>query len=114
MASSNNTEKKKVGRPKKVQAIPVVNEEEKKLRMEDSGDFITVEDLRRDLTSVYQKVYGYYTKEGVQGSLVDWNKYNPFLQEDRLRQTLTAQGKQLSKEDLYKAISNPDGSENAL
>lgn len=115
MASSNNTEKKKVGRPKKVQAIPVVNEEGKKLRMEDSGDdFVTVEDLRRDLTSVYQKVYGYYTKEGVQGSLVDWNKYNPFLQKDRLRQTLTAQGKQLSKEDLYKAISNPDGSENAL
>lgn len=115
MASSNNTEKKKVGRPKKVQATPVVNEEEKKLRMEDSGDnFVTVEDLRRDLTSVYQKVYGYYAKEGVQGSIVDWNKYNPFLQEDRLRQTLTAQGKQLSKEDLYKAISNPDGSENAL
>lgn len=86
MASSNNTEKKKVGRPKKVQAAPVVNEEEKKLRMEDSDDnFVTVEDLRRDLTSVYQKVYGYYTKEGVQGSLVDWNKYNPFLQEDRLR-----------------------------
>ena len=28
MASSNNTEKKKVGRPKKVQATPVVNGKE--------------------------------------------------------------------------------------
>ena len=86
MASSNNTEKKKVGRPKKVQATPVVNEEEKKLHMENTGDsVVTIEDLRRDLTSIYQRVYGHYTKEGVQGSIVDWNKYNPFLQEDRLR-----------------------------
>lgn len=86
MANSKNTEKKKVGRPKKVQATPVVNEEEKKLHMEDTyNDIVTVEDLRRDLTSVYQKVYGCYTKEGVQGSIVDWNKYNPFLQEDRLK-----------------------------
>ena len=118
-----NNEVKKRGRPRK-ETPQQINEEKEVLNMSSSVETqqvtpITVEKIQTSLTSLYNKLLGVdISKYGAQneawmGSLFNFNKYNPFLQNQRLKMINSMPG-EMDMETLTKALSNPNGSESSL
>ena len=99
-------EKKKPGRPK---SVPVedteVNEQEvDRLEMSKKGggsvdQNVTVDELTKQWRGIYNKS-GYAAKtSGVQAVLDKWNKLNPFLQNQRVKNLYT-QARKYSKSNI--------------
>ena len=75
---------------------------------------ITIEDVNVNLTKFYNSLLGASgIKTGWDGGLFNFNKYNPFLQNQRLKM-LNTYPNELDPETLSDALSNPGGSEQAL
>ena len=75
---------------------------------------ITIEDVNVNLTKFYNSLLGASgIKTGWDGGLFNFNKYNPFLQNQRLKM-LNTYPNELDPEKLSDALSNPGGSEQAL
>ena len=71
---------------------------------------LTVEDIQKNLVSLYSKALGVgYAQNFFQG-LNQLAKYNPFLQNARLKRINTQPG-EMSRENLIDALSNPTNSE---
>lgn len=105
----NGQEPKKRGRPPKVKPEPVVNEAPERLEMVSKSKApAPIENMMRDLTGLYQRAL----KGGWCGG-VDFNQYNPFLQNDRLKMLNTRPGT-MGREDLTKALKTPGESELGL
>lgn len=105
-------EKKKRGRPKKIEVPPVVNEASegapKELEMARAGVAM------RDLSSIWKQLYPHAGQTAaVLDNTYNLNKYNPFLQNDRLKRISTLPGK-MSREDLSKAVVAPQNHEQNL
>lgn len=106
------TEKKR-GRPKKVEAAPVVNECEERIEMQDSSNKpapVTLATIQRDLTQAYANLLN---KENAGSVGINLNMYNPFLQRSRLSQ-LNTKPNTISREDLTKFLQQPDTGEAGL
>lgn len=101
-------EPKKRGRPPKVKPEPVVNEAPERLEMVSKTQQPVLSDVMRDLTGLYKRAL----KSGWCGG-VDFNLYNPFLQNDRLKMLNTRPGT-MSREELTKALKAPGESELGL
>lgn len=105
----NGQEPKKRGRPPKVKPEPVVNEAPERLEMVSKSKALApIENMMRDLTGLYKKALS-----GGWCGGVDFNQYNPFLQNGRLKMLNTRPGT-MGREDLTKALKTPGESELGL
>lgn len=101
-------EPKKRGRPPKAKPEPVINEAPERLEMVSRSQQPAVSDVMRDLTGLYKRAL----KGGWCGG-IDFNLYNPFLQNDRLKMLNTRPGT-MSREDLTEALKSPGDHELGL
>lgn len=118
--------KAKRGRPRKgPDPEPIVNEEEHVLEMsqKDDGDKqhaeekVTFAQVQENLHSMYSNLLGSHIGNGG-GWLLDigdnnFNKYNPFLQNQRLKTIASLPGT-LSRDDLSKSLEAPQNAEQPL
>lgn len=105
----NGQEPKKRGRPPKVKPEPVVNEAPERLEMVSKSKIpASIENMTRDLTGLYKRALN-----GGWCGGIDFNQYNPFLQNDRLKMINTRPGT-MSREKLTEALKNPGESELGL
>ena len=109
-------ETKKVGRPK---SVPVedteVNEKDtERLEMAKKEEkAVTIDDLTAKWRSTFDKMYAVNGTSGV-GTVADkWNKLNPFLQNQRIKNIYT-QAKQYGKTNIAGFLADPANSEPQL
>lgn len=119
-----NNETKKRGRPRK-ETPQKINEQKEVLNMSSNTATqpketpVTIEKVQASLTGLYNKLLGVEAgKFGAQneawmGSLLNFNQYNPFLQNQRLKMINSTPG-DMDMETLTKALSSPNGSEGSL
>lgn len=106
----------KRGRPKK-ETAPLASEASNELEMSVAHDVpdkpLTVADVQKNLVSLYTNALG---GRGAQTFFTGFNqlaKYNPFLQNSRLKMINTAPGV-IPRDDLIAAMTNPSSSEMPL
>lgn len=105
----NGQEPKKRGRPPKVKPEPVVNEAPERLEMVSKSKApAPIENIMKDLTGLYKRALS-----GGWCGGVDFNQYNPFLQNSRLKMLNTRPGT-MSREELTNALKAPGESELGL
>lgn len=124
---SEEEEKRPRGRPPK-ESPQEVNEGTERLQMDakpevpktkqndKNGEKMTVEKVQTNLTHFFNTLLGVgnITNDGGwNGGLFNFNQYNPFLQNQRLKM-LNSYPNEMSTEELTQAVSNPIGSEQAL
>lgn len=97
-------EQVKRGRPRKEDPIPVVNETPEHLEMEHKE--ANLQDLSINMTKLYEMVFEKYRNLAE----LNLNKYNPFLQNDRLK-LISGLPKSLTKEQLQQALFSPQNNE---
>lgn len=107
--------KKKVGRPPKTESPEVqeVNEQSvERLDMEEKVE-ISVDDLGKRWQNTFTKIlqqdqrnYSAGTQAGITSSIVKWNKLNPFLQNERIKNLFTQAGS-FSKTALNEFLADP-------
>lgn len=110
----NEQQPKKRGRPRKEDQTPVVNEapvEGRHVEMSEKGENQTIEKLMASLTGLYKRMFSDGTI-GL-GNIYDINKYNPFLQNQRLKMISSLPGK-MDRESLSKALAEPQNNEQSL
>lgn len=119
-----NNEQKKRGRPRK-ETPQQINEQKEVLNMSvkpEPEKPITVEKVQTSLTNLYNKLLFGKTEEMTafgakgeawMGSLLNFNQYNPFLQNQRLKMLNSLPG-DMDMETLSKALADPSGSESSL
>ena len=122
MADDKNLDEKKRprGRPKKQPEDPgqLVNEGSEELRMADrkGQSQVTLQQVKESLTGLYTNVYS-FAKRGMGDGWMDkmdtYNAYNPFLQNQRLKQISTLPGG-MDDEDLAEALEAPQAYEQPL
>lgn len=121
--TTNKETKRPRGRPPK-ETPQIINEENERLQMTAKGESdnsssnkpITIGDVQQSLTQFYNKMLGVNpgaVNIGWEGGLFNFNRYNPFLQNQRLKM-LNSYPNELDTETLTNAVSNPVGSEQAL
>ena len=107
--------KRKVGRPPKVESPEVqeVNEQGvERLEMEREAN-LTVEDLGKRWQNTFTKIlqqdqrnYAAGSQNGITSSIIKWNKLNPFLQNERIKNLFTQAGN-FSKTALNEFLTDP-------
>ena len=107
----NGQEPKKRGRPPKVKPEPVVNEAPERLEMVSKpSSNVSINGVMKDLSGLYKRTL---SSTGWCGGALDFNQYNPFLQNERLKMINTRPGT-MSREKLTEALKNPGESELGL
>ena len=122
-----DTEKRQRGRPRK-EPPKQINEATTRLEMaaladtknetkeEKKIDNITIPQIQMSLTQFYNNLLGIGNGgalSGWEGGIFNFNMYNPFLQNQRLKM-LNTYPNELSTEELTNIVGNPGGSELAL
>ena len=119
-----NNEMKKRGRPRK-ETPQKINEQKEVLNMSSNTTTqpketpVTIDKIQASLTGLYNKLLGVdkgnfgAQNEAWMGSLLNFNQYNPFLQNQRLKMINSTPG-DMDMETLTKALSSPNGSEVSL
>ncbi len=103
----------KIGRPKKpVNDDSEVNETgQERLDMEKHEDSITVDEVTNRWNSVFNKIATMNTEgTGLKTSVAKWNKLNPFLQNQRLK-NIYSQAKTYGKTNISDFLANPGNHE---
>lgn len=117
--SENLEEKKavkKAGRPKNNPIVEEVVDEKDQiiLDMEKKDDkYITIDDLGKKWKSVFNQMATLDGKEGIQTVATKWNKLNPFLQNQRIKEIYT-QAREFDKTAVSKFLSSPGSHEEEL
>lgn len=119
--TDNHEEKKevkKVGRPKSNPVVDEVVDEKNQtiLDMEKRNsdeNYISIDDLGKRWKDFFSKMAQYDGKEGIQTVATMWNKLNPFLQNQRIKNIYT-QAKEFSKVSVSKFLSSPGSFETEL
>ena len=120
-------EKRQRGRPRK-EPPKQINEATTRLEMSASADVkkelkqdktenVTIDQIQSSLTQFYNNLLGIgngiKSGAGWEGGIFNFNLYNPFLQNQRLKM-LNTYPNDLSTDELTKIVGNPGGSELAL
>jgi len=115
------TEKRQRGRPRK-EPPKQINEGSARLEMsvskkeeDKTKENITTKQVQTSLTQFYNNLLGIGSgiTSGWEGGVFNFNMYNPFLQNQRLKM-LNTYPSELDTETLTKIVGNPGGSELAL
>lgn len=107
--------KRQRGRPRK-EPPKQISEESERLEMaakenKTADKKVSIEDININLTKFYNSLLGSTNlKSGWEGGLFNLNRYNPFLQNQRLKM-LNTYPNDLDPERLSEALSNPSDSE---
>lgn len=115
--TANGQQPKRRGRPPKVNVQPVVNETpsnvdsapERLEMVSKKSSQVALVDVMKDLSGLYKRTIDGGTWCGGW----DFNQYNPFLQNDRLKMLNTLPGT-MSREELTKALKDPGNNEQGL
>lgn len=104
---------KKVGRPKKQPPKEPVTESSERLEMSKKESAVGVETVINSLNRYYNRVLGTNGKNYVFDGCSNLQKYNPFLQNQRLKQ-LSTQPTSLSRDNLGEILNAPQNAEQPL
>lgn len=117
---SQNTEEKKpvkrVGRPKTNPIIDEVVDEKNQERLDmnkKESEKITIEDLGKRWNSAFQKMASLDGQSGIANVATKWNKLNPFLQNQRIKEIYT-QSRTFGKAEVASFLQNPGSHEQEL
>lgn len=120
MAQEENKEEKKkevkLGRPKKpVSEDVAVNETgQERLDMEKKKKKVTIEDTTAKWRSVFNQIAQLNSEgAGLSTSIAKWNKLNPFLQNERIKNLYT-RAKTYSKTNISEFLGDPSNHEREL
>ena len=116
------TKKKKVGRPKKSEVAKeeIVNETPQRLEMSERQEEYTVESVGKQWAQVFNTLFNKYEsdnssdgKNSISKTMAQWNKLNPFLQNQRIKNLYT-QAATYNKQDIGRFLQSPGENEQAL
>ena len=118
--SDNHAEEKtvkKVGRPKNNPIVEeVVNEKEQNIldmEKKDDSDYISIESLTRRWKQTFTEMAKLDGSTGISTVATKWNKLNPFLQNQRVKNLYT-QAREYGKGDVSQFLSSPGSHEEQL
>ena len=105
---------KKAGRPKNVSVEDIeVNETSaERLEMEQTQDDL-IANLTKQWKNIFSKIGFASQTEGVSSVMEKWNKLNPFLQNQRIKNLYT-QARKYGKANISDFLANPANSETQL
>lgn len=118
MAEKDNKEKK-VGRPKNPNLdVPVNEEGQERLDMagkdaQPTSEIISIDDLTKRWRNTFQKIAYMDGKSGIATVATKWNKLNPFLQNQRIKDLYT-RAKSYSKANIGEFLESPGNHEREL
>lgn len=108
---------KKVGRPKSNPVVDEVVDEKSQVILDmekkEGEDYISIEDLTNRWKQTFNKMVEYDGKPGIQTVATRWNKLNPFLQNQRIKELYT-QAKEYNKYSVSRFLSSPGAFETEL
>lgn len=111
---SNNKKVKRVGRPKKPTIIGTeVNEVNQERLDMDKKENISIEEITAKWNKTFANLASIDGKVGSQTVAQQWNKLNPFLQNQRVKNLYTNPGS-YEKADISKFLENPGNNERDL
>lgn len=112
---TNKSVAKKPGRPKKAPVVNTEVNEQSVDRLQMEEDRVTIETLNNQWKKVYANLSeSSHGVSGVVTTVMDkWNKLNPFLQNQRIKNLYT-QAKAYGKADISEFLANPGNNERPL
>lgn len=112
---ANKSVAKKPGRPKKAPVVNTEVNEQSVDRLQMEEDRVTIETLNNQWKKVYANLSeSSHGVSGVVTTVMDkWNKLNPFLQNQRIKNLYT-QAKAYGKADISEFLANPGNNERPL
>ena len=112
---TNKSVAKKPGRPKKAPVVDTEVNEQSVDRLQMEEDKVTIETLNNQWKKVYANLSeSGHGVSGVVTTVMDkWNKLNPFLQNQRIKNLYT-QAKAYGKADISEFLANPGNNERPL
>ena len=108
--------RKKAGRPKSVPVEDIATNEKNTERLEmgkKEAEVVTIEDVTQQWRNVFNKTALLSKTDGVGAVLDKWNKLNPFLQNQRIKNIYT-RAKKYSKTNIAEFLENPGNNEMQL
>lgn len=115
----NKEPDKKLGRPRHPQEdVPVNETTQERLDMTDSSnpnseEYISIDDLTRRWRNTFQKIAAFNGAPGIGTVAAKWNKLNPFLQNQRIKELYT-RAKTYSKANIGDFLADPGNHEKEL
>lgn len=109
-------EEKKLGRPKNPeQDIPVNETTQDRLDMEQDTieEYISIDDLTRQWRKIFSKIAQMANTPGIETVATKWNKLNPFLQNQRLKEIYT-RAKAYDRTSISQFLESPGNYEREL
>lgn len=112
---TNKSIAKKPGRPKKAPVVDTEVNEQSVNRLQMEEDKVTIDTLNSQWKKVYTNLSeSGHGVSGVVTTVIDkWNKLNPFLQNQRIKNLYT-QAKTYGKADISEFLTNPGNNERPL
>ena len=107
--------KNRPGRPKNTPVLDTVVDEQSQARldMSEEDSLVTVDDMTKKWKSFAVKLGEAAGESGISTVVAKWNKLNPFLQNQRIKNLYTT-AKQYSKTDISTFLKDPGNSEEPL
>lgn len=110
--TDKETKAKKLGRPKKPEVEEAVDEkQQERLDMEDKN--ITIDDVTKRWNNTFNQMALLNGSTGIGTVATQWNKLNPFLQNQRIKNLYTT-AKTYNKANISEFLANPANSEKEL
>jgi len=113
----NEQEKKKVGRPKNNPIVQEVVDEKNQDRLDmekrSQEEYITIDDLGKRWSATFQKIAALDQTTGIGTVATQWNKLNPFLQNQRIK-NLYSTARTYNKANISEFLANPANFEKEL
>ena len=109
-------EEKKLGRPKNPeQDIPVNETTQERLDMErdSTNEYISIDDLTKRWKATFNKIAQMATTPGIGTVAEKWNKLNPFLQNQRIKEIYT-RAKSYDRTSISRFLESPGNFEREL
>ena len=109
-------EEKKLGRPKNPeQDIPVNETTQDRLDMaqESIDEYISIDDLTKQWKNTFTKIAQMAATPGIGTVAAKWNKLNPFLQNQRIKEIYT-RAKTYDRSSISKFLESPGNFEREL
>lgn len=115
--SEKNKEPKKIGRPKKPVVEDTVVDEKDQERLDMStkidNEYLTVNDLTKRWQTTFSKIAQLNNSTGLQTVATQWNKLNPFLANERIKNLYTT-ARAYNKTNISEFLQDPAHSEKEL
>lgn len=113
MAEEKETKTKKLGRPKKPVTQEIVDEQNQERLDMEKKDNISIDAITKRWNDTFTKMAALNGTNGIGTVAEKWNKLNPFLQNQRIKNLYTT-AKTYNKANIAEFLANPGNSEKEL